>query len=448
MLRLAGRTADPRTSPDQRHSPPENAPMTTIPVPAEYERLDHDGVRRWLAELPSLSARVGGAPDAWRISEVGDGNLNVVYVVTGSAGGVCVKQSLPYVRVAGESWPMPLERAYFEQLYLRTCEPYVNRLAPVLFHYDPQRFAMAMELLAEHIIMRRGLIAGQRYPLAARSVADYIARRGFATSVLAVPFEEANERLAAFSQNHALLRITVDLIFTHPYVFNERSRWTTPQLDEVVAALQADAELKVAVARLGHRFLTVHETLLHGDLHTGSVMVTATDTRVIDAEFAAYGPIGFDLGLFVGNLLMAYFSQPGHESRTGERLEYGEWILVQVGEFWHEFVAKFDALWSETRAGDAYPSPFFATPSDSHAFAQERQRWFGSVLADTLGYAGAEIIRRIVGFAHNLDFESIDNPDLRSCLEQRALAFARKLIVAPQNFNAMNDVLRTAREHG
>ena len=52
-------------------------------------------------------------------------------------------------------------------------------------------------------------------------------------------------------------------------------------------------------------------------------MVTATDTRVIDAEFAAYGPIGFDLGLFVGNLLMAYFSQPGHESNTGERFEHG-----------------------------------------------------------------------------------------------------------------------------
>jgi 5-methylthioribose kinase len=127
-------------------------------------------------------------------------------------------------------------------------------------------------------------------------------------------------------------------------------------------------------------------------------------------------------------------------------LEYGEWILAQIGEFWHGFVATFDALWSATRAGDAYPSSFFATPSESQAFALERQRWFGGVLADTLGYAGAEIIRRIVGFAHNLDFESIDNPDLRSSLEQRALALARKLIVAPQNFNTMNDALRAARE--
>jgi len=68
-------------------------------------------------------------------------------------------------------------------------------------------------------------------------------------------------------------------------------------------------------------------------------MVTANDTRVIDAEFAVYGPIGFDLGLFVGNLLISYFSQPGHESRPANRAEYGQWILSQIGEFWHEFVS-------------------------------------------------------------------------------------------------------------
>ena len=420
--------------------------MVTVSVPAGYERLDHTGVRRWLAAQPALSARLASAPDTWQIREVSDGNLNVVYVVTGSAGGVCVKQSLPYVRVAGESWPMPLERAYFEQLYLRISEPYVGGLAPALLHYDSERFAIAMELLAEHIILRRGLITGQRYPQAARCVAEYIARRAFATSVLSDPFEQVNERLAAFSRNHALLRITVDLIFTHPYVVNERNRWTTPQLDDVVMGIRTDAELKVAVARLGHRFLTVQETLLHGDLHTGSVMVTATDTRVIDAEFAAYGPIGFDLGLFVGNLLMAYFSQPGHETRSGERFEHGEWILAQIGEFWREFVAKFDALWSAPRGGDGYPSSFFTSPADTEVFARERKRWFGLLFADTLGYAGAEIIRRIVGFAHNLDFESIPDPNMRGTLEKRALAFARNLIVAPQDFSVVEDVLSGVRQ--
>ena len=417
--------------------------MLTVPV--GYEPLNETGVRRWLAEQPALSARLGGSAESWHIREVSDGNLNVVYIVTGPAGGVCVKQSLPYVRVAGESWPMPLERAYFEQLYLCASEPHVRDLAPALLYYDPVRFAFAMELLSEHITLRHGLIAGKQYPVAARRVAEYVARRAFATSVLAEPFERVNERLAAFSRNQALTRITVDLIFTHPYMTNERNRWTTPQLDSTVAKLRADSTLKAAAGRLSHRFLTAQEALLHGDLHTGSVMVSATDTRVIDAEFAIYGPIGFDLGLFIGNLLMAYFSQPGHESRPGERSDQAHWILTQVSEFWAEFVRQYQTLWSAPRAGDGYPSAFFTTPEDEHAFALERERGFAELLEDTLGFAGAEIIRRIVGFAHNQDFESVANPDLRAKLEHQALTLARTLIVGARGFKSMDDVLRHAR---
>ena len=42
--------------------------------------------------------------------EVGDGNLNQVFVIenlTDRAQSVVVKQALPYLRVAGESWPLP-----------------------------------------------------------------------------------------------------------------------------------------------------------------------------------------------------------------------------------------------------------------------------------------------------------------------------------------------------
>lgn len=417
-----------------------------LTVPAGYERLNETSLRRWLAGQATLATRLGGSAEAWNIREVSDGNLNVVYIVTGPAGGVCVKQSLPYVRVAGEGWPMPLERAYFEQLYLQISEPHIRGLAPALLYYDPARFAFAMELLPEHITLRNGLIAGNRYPDAARKVAEYVARRAFATSVLAEPFELVNERLAAFTRNQALVRITVDLIFTHPYMVNERNRWTTPELDDVVAGLRADSTLKAAVGRLGHRFLTVQEALLHGDLHTGSVMVSATDTRVIDAEFAAYGPIGFDLGLFVGNLLMAWFSQPGHESHPGERSGQAHWILTQVHEFWTGFVQQYENLWATPRGhGDGYPSAFFTSSADQNAFALERKRTLGELLADTLGFAGTEIIRRIVGFAHNRDFESIENPGVRAELEHQALKLARTLIVDARDFKTMDDVLTHVR---
>ena len=82
-----------------------------------YRPLDEAGIRAFLDALPDIRARLGGDAAQWTVREVGDGNLNLVFLVDGPHGGVCVKQSLPYVRAAGESWPMPLERTYFEQAY-------------------------------------------------------------------------------------------------------------------------------------------------------------------------------------------------------------------------------------------------------------------------------------------------------------------------------------------
>ncbi len=96
----------------------------TLSTPAGYRPLDDASLRRFLADLPDLAAKLGGAPADWSIVEVGDGNLNLVFLIDGPAGSLCVKQSLPYVRAAGESWPLPLDRAFFEQAYYRAVAPF------------------------------------------------------------------------------------------------------------------------------------------------------------------------------------------------------------------------------------------------------------------------------------------------------------------------------------
>jgi len=40
-------------------------------------------------------------------------------------------------------------------------------------------------------------------------------------------------------------------------------------------------------------------------------MVTPESTQVIDPEFAFYGPMGFDMGAFLGNLILAFYAQDG-----------------------------------------------------------------------------------------------------------------------------------------
>ena len=79
-----------------------------------YVPIDDSKVCSILAGLPEVSVKLGGAAAEWRVREVGDGNLNLVFIVEGPTGGLVVKQALPYVRLVGESWPLPLERSWYE----------------------------------------------------------------------------------------------------------------------------------------------------------------------------------------------------------------------------------------------------------------------------------------------------------------------------------------------
>ena len=69
-------------------------------------------------------------------------------------------------------------------------------------------------------------------------------------------------------------------------------------------------------------------------MHSGSVMVTQEDTKVIDGEFSFYGPMGFDIGAFLANIFLSYFSKKGSEKYSEE---YSDWLLDQARIYWNTF---------------------------------------------------------------------------------------------------------------
>jgi 5-methylthioribose kinase len=416
-------------------------------VPPGYRAFDPAALGPFLAGLPEVRARLGGAPGAWRVEEVGDGNLNLVFIVRGPAGGVAVKQALPYVRLVGESWPLPLSRAHYEHMALTRQAACAPGLTPEVLHYDETLALIAMELLEPHVIMRRGMIAGVLYPRAADDLAEFAARTLFLTSDLALPAAQKKALVGAFAGNTALCKITEDLIFTEPYMVAANNRWTAPYLDPHAARIRGDGDLKVAVSLLKLKFMGSAEALIHGDLHTGSVMVTPEDTRVIDPEFAFVGPMGFDLGAVIANLLLNFFSQVGHEPSPGARDPYRAFVLETVERFWDGFRARFLALWRAQGAGDGFPAALFADEEGRLRLETAREAWMNRLFADALGFAGAKMIRRILGLAHNIDLEHIADPRVRATAEARALALARELIVDASAFRGVGAVVEAARRH-
>jgi 5-methylthioribose kinase len=74
--------------------------------------------------------------------------------------------------------------------------------------------------------------------------------------------------------NPDLCALTEQVIFSDPYAQAAMNRWTSPQLDEAVAGLRGDTDAKAAISVLKRKFCSSADALIHGDLHTGSIMVS------------------------------------------------------------------------------------------------------------------------------------------------------------------------------
>lgn len=413
-------------------------PLPSGPVTdTTYQPLDCGSLPVRLGAHPDLLDRLGPVT-SWRVVEVGDGNLNLVFIVRGERGALVIKQSLPYVRVFGEGWPMSRERAYFEyEAALRLGKRDPGRM-PAPLGFDRAQSMAFMELLEPHRILRGELIAGRRFPKLGEHLGRYCARTAFRGSDWSMPTAARKADLALFAANVELCGITEDLVFTDPFFDCPRNRHD-PALDADAARVRADSALKQAAMTLKQRFCSCAQTLLHGDLHTGSVMATAHDTRVIDAEFAFYGPIGFDIGSLLGNLWMSALARPGRGGDAAAIASDIRWTLDIAQAVHAEFVAEFTRLWRTERSGILGGTELFESQGDADGSEATLAALLDEIRADLLGFAGLEIHRRILGFAHVADFETIADADLRARCQRAALSVGRELVLQRDALRDIDD---------
>jgi 5-methylthioribose kinase len=364
--------------------------------------------------------------------EIGDGNLNLVFRITEAATGksIILKQALPYAKVVGESWPLTLDRARIESEALIIEEGLVPDLVPHVYAYDADLALTVMEDLSDHVIMRRGLIEGNQYPLFAEHIGRFLANTLFFTSDLGKNQQEKKIQLGRFI-NPELCKITEDLIFDDPYRDAETNN-IEAAIRDAAEQLWADNELHFEVAILRNKFLTEAQALLHGDLHTGSIFIKPDSTKVIDPEFAYYGPMGFDIGAVLANLLLNFAAQEGWSKDEESRSAYRAYLTQTIKDVWTHFEENFRALWNEHGVDRVFTAPGY------------QDYFLLNLLRDTVGFAGAKMVRRVVGLAHVADIDKIENVAARERAQRMALTIGTTSIRANRQVTTIDELIAIA----
>jgi 5-methylthioribose kinase len=367
----------------------------------EYYQLNQANLVDYLKALPEVQLGFSSFDDL-EVQEINDGNMNYAFVVTNNqhaTQSVFVKQAPPYIKVLGEDWPLSRQRMTAEINALSYQSKVCPEMVPQVYYQSEELSVLIMQNLSKHVILRTQLIQGGYLPRLAEDLSTFLAETLFCSSDFAVSSTD-KKAMVSKSSNQDMCKITEDFVFTYPFEHHEMNNYNPALSQSVIDSIQKNPNVRAHVAQMKYVFMNKPEALLHGDLHTSSVMVNEQQTFVIDPEFSFAGPIGFDIGALIANLYLNYFS---HAHKTSaESIDYSQWLLLTIDELWYKFEAKFLSLWAEHEL--SVESAFMGKDLTGESHQTFRYMFLEQVFGDTLGFAACKMIRRILGVAKVADF--------------------------------------------
>ncbi|XP_052262881.1 methylthioribose kinase-like isoform X1 [Dreissena polymorpha] len=344
----------------------------------------------WITKAKQCHQELGfNEADEVRCEEIGDGNLNdVAQLYTHDDEGnlvrsVIVKHSLPYIKCLGPGFPCSEARTAVEYQALVKFHTLSPGSVPTPYLYDQGIHSMFMEDLRGYKVMRTELMEGAVKMPWMSNVAIHLADIHKQTH-LAVIGQEALTTLAKQFENTDMVTLTKQYVFTFPFLREGTNNRCSQEIAEHLDRIYADEQVTSTANRMLKLFLEKKECLLHGDLHTGSIMVDAEHARMFDVEFAFVGPASFDVGMLLANIIFEYYRHMSIETNNDEHRQFA-YLMIDAGKelvsVYLEHMTAFTGL--------------------------DRATYIENLVSEVAGFAGCEIIRRLVGAAHVADLEGM-----------------------------------------
>ncbi|MEW8969358.1 S-methyl-5-thioribose kinase [Mesobacillus jeotgali] len=364
-------------------------------------------------------------------TEIGDGNLNYVFrVIDGKSGkSQIVKQAGDTARISDE-FKLSTNRIRIESNVLKLEGELAPGLVPDVYLFDEVMNCCVMEDLSDHTILRTALNEGRIFPKLADDLTTFMVNTLLLTSDVVME-HKAKKALVQDYINPELCEISEDLVYSEPFTdHNNRNDLFPANKEWIEENIYGDDKLRFEAAKLKFAFMTNAQALVHGDLHSGSVFVKEDSTKVIDPEFAFYGPMGYDVGNVVANLIFAW--SRAYVTNADEK--YVSWLEDTIKDTVDLFAKKFLASWQEN-------------VTDIMAKEQGFDRWYlDSVLQDTASVTGMEMIRRIAGLAKVKDMTTIADEAQRVAAERICLSSAKQFILESASYKTGEQFLTVVKD--
>lgn len=354
--------------------------------------------------------------------EIGDGNINYVFRVKDIKTGksIIIKHAENELRIYKARF-VGTDRNRIESEVLALQHRLAPDYLPEVYFYDEENKNILMQDMQGYENMRYELCEHKIFPYVAEHVADFCSKVLINTTDMIIGAMDKKELVKRYINIYPC-EITERHVLTEPYQDLDENGVCPANEKFMKEMIYENKALKAKVGILKDIFQTKAQALIHGDLHTGSIFVTPERTCILDPEFAFYGPIGYDIGNFIANMIFAYANAEVTMEADEKKNEYIDWVLDTISSFIDLFVCKSITIMKEK-------SKDYMMQSDAF-FAL----YMEDILKDTASYAGTELIRRIVGSSGVKDIKSIAEENAKAKAEKKCLDLGIHFIMNPEAF--------------
>ena len=378
----------------------------------EHFLLDCDEVISYVKEKNLFSENAD-----LTVKEIGDGNINYIFKVENKIDGksIVLKQADKLLRSSGR--PLDLTRSKIEANILRIENDLAPHFVPEIYFYDEIMCVLAMEDISEYKNLRTELIAGKIFLNFADNISEFLSRTLLLTTDLFMNKFEKKKNVKEFI-NPELCDISECLVFTEPYDNNRNRNIITAGNEEFVEnILYKNEDLHFAILKLREKFMNYSQSLIHGDLHSGSIFINEKGIKIIDPEFSFYGPMAYDIGNVIGNLYFPLYRAKFFMADSKKKEEFINWLEKCILDIPILFSKKCKLLWEKYSKDKLLKNKKF------------RDYYIENIVKDSLAYAGTEMIRRTVGDAKVLELTSLENSEKKLELERDLINKAVSMII-------------------